>query len=101
MKPDSKGPRTGPMNGAADQIIMGLGISYAHAFTKVVQYCVSTEGMTHVPTLSFGKTSEIAPPDTDRNADPANPDRNRKTRRIAMWLPGCQEEGVWEEGLVR
>lgn len=40
--------------------------------------CVGTRTETHVATCSFLKTSEIAPPDTDRKADPAKPVKNRK-----------------------
>jgi hypothetical protein len=42
--------------------------------------------VTHVPTFSLGKTSEIAPPDTDRKALPPKPVKKRNIRWTAMLL---------------
>jgi hypothetical protein len=45
-----------------------------------------SECWTYVATFSFLKTSEIAPPDTERNAEPANPVKKRNTIWTATLL---------------
>lgn len=54
---------------------------------------------TYVATCSFLKTSEMAPPETDRNADPANPVRNRKimctATLLAVLISLCRTSGFW------
>jgi hypothetical protein len=52
-------------------------VSYLHAVGNTE---LMKEKKTDVPTFTFGKTSDMAPPDTDRNADPANPVKKRKMR---------------------
>jgi hypothetical protein len=71
MKPETSGPRTGRMNGAADQINMGLWSTSAATHVKPATAGSEVDGVTHVRTLEFGKTSEIASPETDRKVDPA------------------------------
>lgn len=77
MNPETSGPSTGPMKGAAEKIIIGLSRSA----------CLETYSVrlsTHVPTFSFTNTSEMAPPDTDRKALPPKPVKKRKIRCTAM-----------------
>lgn len=72
MKPDTSGPSTGPMKGAAEKIIIGL---------QIVRTGRPASGVvceTHVPTFSLRKTSAMVPPDTERKAEPANPVQKRK-----------------------
>ena len=69
------------MNGALDQIIMGLWHFSLDKNERVVDEA-------HVPTFSFLKTSLTAPPDTERNAEPANPVRKRKIICTAALLAG-------------
>ena len=82
MNPETSGPRTGPINGAAEKIIIGL--------MRLVSCEVeaSIRDATHVPTFALGKTSEIAPPETERKAEPEKPVRKRKMRWTAMLLAG-------------
>lgn len=78
-----RGPSTGPKKGEAEKTSIGL----SNAFFSLP----SSEEMgkiekTYVPTSSFLKTSEIHPPETDKNADPKNPVKNRKIISTAILL---------------
>jgi hypothetical protein len=52
--------------------------------------CVSAATVTYFATFSFRNVSEISPPETVKNADPAKPVQNRKMRCTAMLLASDQ-----------
>ena len=66
------------MKGAAEKIIIGLMWLVSCAMGKF------QGNATYVPTFALGKTSEIAPPETERKAEPAKPVRKRKMRWTAI-----------------
>lgn len=71
------------MKGAAENSIMGLDISSSLRETDPIRRMRSR---TYVPTFSFVKTSDIAPPETDKKALPPKPVRKRNMRCTAILL---------------